>query len=476
MNDPVTRSRLWARHTLLLILIIGVALRLHGLESLPLAEDDLYTLRDALKPDPWRNSRPVYIVLQHTLLQFFPPTPLFLRLPAFVFGVLGVWLTWSMAKRAFGQTAGLVSSFLVAISPWHLYASQFARYWSLVYVIAVLMYLALLSAAEKDRPRYYLLTLATVIGGAFTHPTLVFPIPGVFVALALFSKEGHIRWNWPTRRAWIFLWGPLAVGMILISAPILMKLAQAGGALSGLASRDTAGILRLVPAMVQWAGPTTSVAAVISALYFLANHTRSRDRRWGALALFGCGSAVALMFVTGLGIPVYADYGMAMLPLIYVTIGAAIAKLGRKLAVGHHGWPIAATVMLAADVLPGTVSHLSDGTRFDYRPAYAYVQKAGGDFLVLGGPKAMQQYYAPTLRFQSLKMDVAQLERTFSREKGFWVIGSYRRYGMLHDSTRAIERWLDASCRVVLRTERPRLDYRMYRVQLHWCGDVAPPG
>lgn len=475
VSDLVNPSPSWTRYALFLILVIAVALRLHGLESLPLAEDGLYTLRDALKDDPWDNRRPLYFVLQHAVLQFLPPMPWVLRLLPFVFGVFGVWLTWFIANREFGQTAGAVSSFLVAISPWHLYASQFARYWSLVYVITVLMYLLLLWGADKDRPRYYLLTLVTIICGALTHPTFVFTIPGVFVAMALFSKEGHISWTWPTRRAWIFLWGPLAAATMVIFSRMLLMLMQAGDVFSSQSTRDITSILRLVPAMVQWVGPAISVAAVISAIYLLVSDAQLSDRRWGAVALFGCASGLVLMLAASSAISVYADYGTVMLPLVYVTIGAGIAKLGRKLGACYRGWSIAATAILAVGVLPSTISHWSDGTRFDYRPAYAYIQKVGGNFLVLGGPRAMQQYYAPTLRFQSLKMDLTQLENMLSGESGFWVIGSYRRYGMLNDDTGAVERWLDANCRVVLRTERPRLDYRVYGVQLHWCGRAAAP-
>ena len=74
-------------------------------------------------------------MMQHLLLKVIPPTALTLRLPAFLFGVLGVWATWRLARRAFGTTAGLVAAALVALSPWHLYASQFARYWTLVGIV-----------------------------------------------------------------------------------------------------------------------------------------------------------------------------------------------------------------------------------------------------------------------------------------------------------------------------------------------------
>jgi predicted membrane-bound mannosyltransferase len=116
--------------------VLGLAtlLRLHGLATWPLEQDELYTIRDAVAFGQQINwLRPFYFFLQQLLLQLLPPTPLFLRMPPFLFGVLGVWLTWVLGRKVFGTTAGLVAAFMVAISPWHLYASQFARYWTLVY-------------------------------------------------------------------------------------------------------------------------------------------------------------------------------------------------------------------------------------------------------------------------------------------------------------------------------------------------------
>jgi hypothetical protein len=161
-------------------------------------------------------------------------------------------------------------------------------------------------------------------------------------------------------------------------------------------------------------------------------------------------------------------------------VGAGIARLGQKLGKLRGSWVVAATAVLVAGVLPGTVSHLSDGTRFDYRPAFAYIEQAGSSHLILGNPDtmliAMQRYYAPNLQLQGLRNGLGHLEEAIVQNNhGFWVIASYRRYGMIGDSNEVIEGWLDTHCRVVLRTQRPRLDYRTYRVELNWCGTSPPP-
>jgi mannosyltransferase len=451
--------------------VLGLAtlLRLHGLATWPLEQDELYTIRDAVafgQQIPW--VRPFYYFLQHLLLQLFPPTPLFLRLPPFLFGVLGVWLTWELGRKVFGTTAGLVAGFLVAISPWHLYASQFARYWTLVYALSALLYLLLPRALDTDRPAIYLLSLSSLVVGALTHPTFVFPVVGVALAVLAVSRDGRLRWVWPSRRGWLFLWGPLC----LMAAGGFLLLTVTGFPGSGRVRGPTA-LLRLIPAMVQWASPVVVAAAVLGAAFQLAGPLRA-DRRWGAMAALGCLGGVALLVAASFRRGVYADYAMAMLPLLYVTVGGVVQRISELLASQRRAFALGATLTLAAGVLPGTVSHLSDGTRFDYRAAYSYIERTGGDHPVVGWPEAVQRYYAPRLNYEPLRADPTYLSELLQRTSGFWLVASYRRRGMVHGNGRA-SRWIDARCRRVLETERPRLDYRTYRVGLHWCGPAPPP-
>jgi hypothetical protein len=211
------------------------------------------------------------------------------------------------------------------------------------------------------------------------------------------------------------------------------------GSFSGLSgTRGLSAGLRLVPAMVQWANPVILTAAVLGLASQLFG-TRAEDRRWGGMAAAGCLTGVGFLVVIALRLSVYADYAMAALPLVFVSVGGLLQRMSEALHKGSRSFLAGATLVLTAAVLPGLVSHLSDGTRFDYRPAYAYIE----------------------------------LDQTLQAASGFWLVGSYRRYGMAWD--RGGARWVTYHCRKVLQTQRPRLDYRSYRVELHWCGPSPPP-
>jgi hypothetical protein len=236
--------------------------------------------------------------------------------------------------------------------------------------------------------------------------------------------------------------------------------------------RGLLATMRVIPGMVQWLGVEVAVVAAITAV---AMTLSARDRRWGLATVAGCGGTLALLLASGFNNDVYADYGMAMLPLVFVTAAGAVARLGEFAGTSRRAAIVLATSVLVVSALPGTLSHLSDGTRFDYRPALERVATAVERKPLLGWPLIQSRYYGRDTEIREFEGTATQLER-MDIETGFWVIGSFARYGLYPEDGTA-RPWLDANCRVALRTERARVDYRNYRTELFWCGrpPVPPP-
>src|SRR5205823_5976140 len=119
---------------------------------------------------------------------------------------------------------------------------------------------------------------------------------------------------------------------------------------------------------------------------------------------------------------VYADYGIAMLPLVFVASGALVA-LGAEQMVRGGGWfAAAAATVIAAGVLPSTVSHLSDGTRFDYRPALRAVAATAPTVPVLTWPIVIGRYYAPGLDNRELDLHPEALDAALGAAGDLWVL------------------------------------------------------
>lgn len=458
--------------TLAAVLLLAAALRIYGLFEWPLEQDELYTVRDSLGFNiAVHYKRPLYFLLQHVILQTLPPSVPVLRTMPFMFGVAGVLATWYLAKHAFGTTAALVSALLVAVAPWHIYASQFARYWTLVYLLAALTYLLLLKGLDDDRPRTHLLTLLILLLGAFTHPTFAFPVAGVVIGLLLVSKDGQFKLSWPTRRAWTYLWGPvLALGTVGI-----VVLAAAGeGALSFRTTRDLTSVARVVPSIVEWLSPVLVIAAVLGAIH-QALSRRTTDRRWSVMTVLGCVVGLGLLLAMSALNDVYNIYFTAALPLVFVTIGGLVQRLEKSSTIRSPAVAVGCAAVLIAAMLPGTVSHLSDGTRFDYRPVFEYIRKSGDEQRpVVGWPAVVHRHYAADLPYKRLRLDPEFLQATLEAEGNFWLILRKRRYGIVGSPSYQVLRWIGGNCKEVREFFRPRIDYREYRLQLYSCGKATP--
>jgi hypothetical protein len=131
------------------------------------------------------------------------------------------------------------------------------------------------------------------------------------------------------------------------------------------------------------------------------------------------------------------------------------------------------SVVLAIGVLPSFISHLSDGTRFDYRPAYATIQRKAPTVPVLTWPLILQRHYAPQLRASELPRSRPRLDSLLIMNDDLWAVVSVKRYGIVGDDTGEMQAWLSDNCRQVDQYQRPRLDYRVYRVELWRCTEKS---
>jgi hypothetical protein len=454
---------------LLLLLAAATALRIANLATLPFEQDELYTLRDARDlgatagAAPGIAGRPLYYLLQHVLLEVLPPTPFLLRLPALAFGIIGLWMLYELTRRTFSTRAGLAAAAIAAFSPWHLYMSQFARYWSLIFLWAAAAYLALPAAMDSDRRKDYWLAFGIVVGGLLTHPTFAFPLVGFVLALHLVDAEGRIRFRMPTRNAWLALWTPLLA--FVAGSFLLLRVMGEQDSLQNWGGRGLAATLRLVPSIVQWADPAVVATAGLGMLLLLSTNAH---RRFGLAALAGTGSATALLLAASFRTDVYADYATAALPLLFVSAAGALDLVDRAASTRSGTVVLGGTIILIVAMLPGTVSHLIDGTRFDYAAAYEYAEATDPDALVVGGPSILARHYGPGLRTRETP-DVDTLARwAREEESGLLLIAPYRRLGLLSPDP-ALEPWIDRNCRTLERFGRTRLDFRSYRLEVNRC-------
>lgn len=497
----VTRRRAAAEpftHAALAIVAVGAALRLYTILGFAWDQDELYTVEEArdlfhtLVP-PGIEARPLYYLLQHPLLAVLPHTPLMLRLLPLVFGVAGLWVTWLAGRRHVGPVGGLVAVFLASVSAWHMEASGQARYYSLVYLCTALVLLWLPEADDAQRPSAWLAVLAAMVCGTLTHPSFVFPVAGIVLGVALVRRDGTPRPPWPSPAAWRWLWGPFGTFLLLFVAAL--RVTHHEGAVRNSVGRGMAATLRLLPAMVEWMTPVVGGAALVATVC-LARSRAPGHRRLAAIALLSAAITAGALFLSSFWTAIYATYATGLLVVAFVTAGALAQQVADALArdaaapgAGHAaaqatGRPVRASGPVAAAaialfgfaVAPSTLSHLSDGTRFDYRPAYRQIEREAPGRPVVTWPAVLAEAYAPGLQRLPLRPEASYLDSLLARHGDLWVVASVKRAGIALDDRGELEGWLALRCRRRGVTERPRFDYRLYRVELFRCGGGAAAG
>ncbi len=214
--------------------------------------------------------------------------------------------------------------------------------------------------------------------------------------------------------------------------------------------------------------PTLAAAGLLGALLLLRAPLLPWQRRWGMLTLVGSAGTLALLAIAALASDTYADYAIGMLPLAVVAAGALVGWIDDRVGVAG-GRVLAATALLAVAAMgPSALSHLLSGTRFDYRPAFEFIRETAPEVTVASWPIALQRHYAPDLRGIELRTAAERMEQRLREERELWLVVSVQRHGIVGDAG-DFAPWLRSRCALQDAYQAPRLDYRLYRVEVHRC-------
>jgi hypothetical protein len=148
-----------------IITLVAIALRFYGLGQWSFWIDEVATIRRAqvhlLESEAvelWR--QPPSLLLTAGALQYLGVNEWNARLVPALIGIVTIPLLYLPLRRMAGPGIAIIAVFLLAIAPWHIYWSQNARFYTSLFVLYSLAYLALFFAFEKDRPWLILLSMA----------------------------------------------------------------------------------------------------------------------------------------------------------------------------------------------------------------------------------------------------------------------------------------------------------------------------
>ncbi len=141
---------------------------------------------------------PVYIYTSVPFVAIFGITPLGVRLPAVIFGVLGVWMMYLLTNQLINKSYwglsvkfGILPALLLAISPWHIQYSRAAfEATQLLFFYLLGIYLFLVSLSK---PKYFLLSALSLGMTAWVYSTAKLFTPALVVFIYIVWFKDIIR-------------------------------------------------------------------------------------------------------------------------------------------------------------------------------------------------------------------------------------------------------------------------------------------
>jgi mannosyltransferase len=470
------------------LIVLAIGLRFWRLGDWNFEATEMFTLRDSLTPK-WRNSRPLGYLLNYYLVgPFRPLDELGLRLLPALFGVLAIPVLYLVGRRLIGTRAALLGALLLTVSGLHVFYSQFARYWSLVFLLSAVYPYALYLGVREGNRRALVLGLVTGTLAVLAHPVSILPVGGPAIWLAFtYLRPGNVKHLWSQRS---FRWGAVLAGVLAVVAiarvvPLLQDWIsmhdQNPGMGQFLLPKRPPGIQQMVLLTAYFESLTLPVVlgGAVGVYLLWQERDRTLGLFLGSLALF------PLVFIALLSVrtPVSTFYLLPTAPVFFMGAGLFLERLFRIDTTVRPRWLVPATI-LAVFIIAGAptlMSQYRNGRRFDFRGVAQWLEPrlSQGDVVFSDQPMVLAHYLKPT-PVQKLRHDPAPLQEAVSKlppsgGEALWIVAPAPAHA-LRTNLRAggLAAWMYENCQMRNTVGRGRLDFRQQYLQVYRCPPAVP--
>ena len=136
----VTKAAVWRNAAGLAIAALLLRLFRLGDWSLWIDEGNTLWLTEFLSGKRATDSYPVFFWLEKAMIELFGTSEFALRLLPAVLGAASIPLPYLLFRRVAGERAAFWAALLMCLSPWHIFWSQNARYYTLLLLEAMLLF------------------------------------------------------------------------------------------------------------------------------------------------------------------------------------------------------------------------------------------------------------------------------------------------------------------------------------------------
>ena len=392
----------------------GFGLRAYRLGKWGFWRDEMFTVgdqEDGFNYTPLRQSTSQYLVRR--IVRSRGIDEFSARLVPALVGALTVPLLYPFLTRIFSPRVALLASTLLALSPWHLYWSQNARFYTLLLLFYSLALFTFYLGLEEDNLLLLISSLLFLGLAARERLFALFFVPVVAAYLGILLLPGYPRPRGLNVRNLLLFLLPGGIGAWLFARPYLQDLP---GWMEGF-GRSNNNPLWLAGVFAYYLGLPVVFSAVAGAVYGFLRQDR-------ALLFMSCGAFIPLGILISIA-PVHytaSRYG-------FVTLGSWLALASYGLITLSHALlqrdrPFAAAGVLALPFLQflfDDIRYFShNGKRANWKEAFAVIgdRLQPNDRVFSTGPDLADHY----LKNQTNHLDDLELAESPERDTRSWIV------------------------------------------------------
>ncbi|HJW90473.1 MAG TPA: glycosyltransferase family 39 protein [Anaerolineales bacterium] len=415
------------------ITLFAVGLRFYKLGEWSFWYDEIFTLRDVQRISELglldqQISRALIYLTVHSL----GISEWSARLVPALVGALTIPALYFPLRRIFNPNVALLSGLLLAVSPWHLYWSQNARFYTTILLFYTLALLVFYFGIEKDRPWYLFLFLFLVVLAVQERLFALFLLPvaaGYLLLLKIlpFDKPPGLR-----LRNVLILIIPVLAGGLIIGWKFISELSQWMIGF-GWVNNNPAWIFSGV---VYYVGLPIMVMGTLAGVYLIA-----RKKRIALLLVLS--AVIPLVGIMTLSVVQYAANRYAFISLTSWVILAAVAawELLVNSTVNVRVLAIGALLLLVVEPLSEDILYYryQNGNRDDWKSALAFIDRVKDPMdKVVVTNTMLAEYY---LKKPTIDINAINVEELPNQGERVWFVEDMN----LGDKTPKTLRWIKAN-------------------------------
>lgn len=411
------------------IVLFAAVLRFYKLGEWSMWIDEIYTINRAQIhfSDPVRVIQnlpttlwlPVSVILTNIALSLLGVTEWSARLVSALIGIASVPILYFVTRKIFGTVVALVLALLLTISPWHIFWSQNARFYTslmLLYALAAfLFYLGI----EKNRPVYFIgfyilfyFALSERLLAAFIFPTIF----AYLIFLWLFRFERPAGFN--TRNLLIILAPILFMVLYEVIRYLISGSSITTFFIENFGEKQVEDPIRLLLSILyNISFPIVALGSVAGIYLFL-----KRDRVGLFLLLNAILPVVFLVLMNPIA---FTKDRYVFVTLTFWLVLAAVALnelMSRTSGLGYL-LTFGVLVVLLVDAAGSDILyyHVNNGHRRDWRAAFEMIEeKSQSDDVVVAWWPEFSPFYFENREIIPYK-DVS-VEAMLESEKRYWFV------------------------------------------------------